>query len=232
MATTISQEAMALIQQKGECLESAGREADNAGLVARAQQGDGDAVTELYRRHHTRIYNLCLRMTGNAWDAADLTQETFIRALGAFGSFKGEAKFATWLHRIAVNLVYDSLRRRRLDTVDEETLCRLADSASQSVRGQTELPEDGLSLPIRAALLSLSDGLRFAVVLCDLLGFSYTEAAQILEVQEGTIKSRLFRARVALAEKLREQGYAAGLGGNLSPPLDVRSKSRTTSEGD
>lgn len=187
------------------------RDAD-AHLVQRAREGDSDAVTELYRRHERRVYNLALRTLGNPWDAADVSQEAFIKAFRSLDSFKGESRFTTWLHRIVVNAAYDHLRRQRPEPMDAEIIDDLSGpSGSGAVVGSgrqgTDPALDGLSDPLRQALMSLNEGFRFAVVLCDLLGFPYSEAAEILGVQEGTIKSRIFRAREALATALVECGY-------------------------
>jgi RNA polymerase sigma-70 factor, ECF subfamily len=187
------------------------RDAD-LNLVRLAREGDPDALTELYRRHERRAYNLALRTLGNPWDAADVTQEAFIKAFRNLDSFKGEALFSTWLHRIVVNAAYDHLRRHKPEPMDSDILNDLSSpSGSASVVGSARTgidpALDGLSEPLRDALMSLNEGFRFAIVLCDLLGFPYGEAAEILEVQEGTIKSRIFRAREALATALADAGY-------------------------
>ena len=181
-------------------------------LVRQAREGDSAALTELYRRHERRVYNLALRTLGNPWDASDVAQEAFIKAFRNLDSFKGESLFSTWLHRIVVNAAYDHLRRHRPEPMDEEVLNDLSGPAGSasvvgSGRGGIDPAIDGLSDPLREALMSLNEGFRFAIVLCDLLGFPYGEAAEILGVQEGTIKSRIFRAREALAVALTEAGY-------------------------
>ena len=199
----------------------------DAELVARARGGDQEAVTELYRRHSQRGYNLALRMTGDPWDAADATQEAFIKAFTHLGSFKGQARFSTWLYRIVVNSVNDQLRRRRPAPVEDEVLDLL--TAQPSGPGSTRVGasaaqvEDKLSPEMKAALAALPEGFRLAVVLCDLLGYAYAEAAEILEVQEGTIKSRVFRARAQLAASLREMGFAPDDDGNRGPTRTVSS---------
>jgi RNA polymerase sigma-70 factor (ECF subfamily) len=185
---------------------------EDTDLVKRARVGDADAVTELYRRHERRVYNLALRTLGNHWDAADVAQEAFIKAFRNLDSFKGEARFSTWLHRIAVNAAYDHLRRQKPEPMDSEILDDISGPAGTAAvvgsgRDGIDPAVDGLSDPLRAALMGLDEGFRFAVVLCDLLGFPYNEAAQILGVQEGTIKSRIFRAREALATALTSAGY-------------------------
>lgn len=191
----------------------------DAHLLQRARQGDTDALSDLYRRHERRAYNLALRTLGNPWDAADVTQEAFIKAFRNLEAFKGDSLFSTWLHRIVVNAAYDLLRRRRAEPMDGEILEDLSGptgSAPAIVSGAEGIDPalDGLSDPLREALLSLNEGFRFAVVLCDLLGFPYSEAAEILGVQEGTIKSRIFRAREALAAALLEAGYQPPSGRN------------------
>jgi RNA polymerase sigma-70 factor (ECF subfamily) len=187
------------------------RDADTY-LIERARGGDTDALTELYRRHERRVYNLALRTVGNPWDAADVTQEAFIKAFRNLDSFKGDARFTTWLHRIVVNAAYDLLRRHKPEPMDGEILEEVSGPGGMgavvgSGREGIDPAIDGLSDPLRDALMSLNEGFRFAVVLCDLLGFPYDEAAEILGVQEGTIKSRIFRAREALAAALTEAGY-------------------------
>ena len=174
-------------------------------LISSSELGaaTADALTELYRRHERRVYNLALRTLGNPWDAADVAQEAFIKAFRNLDSFKGEARFTTWLHRIVVNAAYDHLRRQRPEPMDGEILDDIsgpggAGAVVGSGREGIDPAIDGLSDPLRDALMSLNEGFRFAVVLCDLLGFPYNEAAEILGVQEGTIKSRIFRAREAL----------------------------------
>jgi RNA polymerase sigma-70 factor (ECF subfamily) len=187
------------------------RDADTH-LIERARSGDTEAVTELYRRHERRVYNLALRTLGNPWDAADVAQEAFIKAFRNLGSFKGDARFSTWLHRIVVNAAYDHLRRQRPEPMDGEILEEISGPGGTgavvgSGRQGIDPAIDGLSDPLRDALMGLNEGFRFAVVLCDLLGFPYDEAAEILGVQEGTIKSRIFRAREALATALTNAGY-------------------------
>jgi RNA polymerase sigma-70 factor (ECF subfamily) len=181
-------------------------------LIGRAKSGDDSALTELYRRHERRVYNLALRTLGNPWDAADVAQEAFIKAFRNLGSFKGEARFGTWLHRIAVNAAYDHLRRRKPEPMEADIIDDLAGPGGSAAvvgtgRNGIDPATDGLSAPLRSALMQLDEGFRFAVVLCDLLGFPYVEAAEILGVQEGTIKSRIFRAREALATSLVASGY-------------------------
>jgi RNA polymerase sigma-70 factor (ECF subfamily) len=212
---------------------------EDSELVTRARSGDDSAVTELYRRHERRVYNLVLRTIGNHWDAADVAQETFIKAFRNLDTFKGEARFGTWLHRIAVNAAYDHLRRHKPEPMEAEIIDDLsgptgAASVVATGRHGIDPAVDGLSEPLRHALMELDEGFRFAVVLCDLLGFPYIEAAEILGVQEGTIKSRIFRARDALATALVAAGYDAPASPGRSPrnPDDGGAVPRTGLIGD
>jgi RNA polymerase sigma-70 factor (ECF subfamily) len=197
------------------------RDAD-AHLIQRAREGDSDAITALYRRHERRVYNLALRTLGDPWDAADVAQEAFIKAFRNLDSFKGESRFTTWLHRIVVNAAYDYLRRQRPEPMEAEILDDISGPTGSgavvaSGRGGIDPAMDGLSDPLRQALMGLNEGFRFAIVLCDLLGFPYDEAAEILGVQEGTIKSRIFRAREMLAVALEDAGYGFPAARNQEP---------------
>lgn len=207
-------------------------------LVEQARAGEGEAVAELYRRHEQKAYNLALRMLGDSWDAADVTQEAFIKAFAALDRFRGEARFGTWLHRIVVNAVRDHLRKRQLDPMESDDLDRACAPEETGGGGrlvggrQSRLDPaaDGLSAPLLDALLLLDERFRLAVVLCDLLGYDYSEAAEILEVQEGTIKSRIFRARAELAQSLRAAGYGPAGGERGTPGEQVKTQGTTRRE--
>jgi len=207
---------------------------EDVALVERAKAGDQSALAALYRRHERLVYNLALRMTGDPWEAADLTQDAFLKAFRGLDGFRSDARFTTWLHRIVVNVVYDHLRRRRSAPVDDEQMSRLAAHPEDRMAAATGAPpgsSDGLSEPVRAALLSLDEGFRMAVVLCDLLGHSYAEAAAMLGVREGTVKSRVFRGRAALAERLRAEGYGPAAGNqDRDPDVTTRPTTITTPE--
>ena len=132
------------------------RDAD-LNLVRLAREGDPDALTELYRRHERRAYNLALRTLGNPWDAADVAQEAFIKAFRNLDSFKGESLFSTWLHRIVVNAAYDHLRRHRPEPMDGEILNDLsgpAGAASVVDRAGTASTPPWTAFPTPSAKLS------------------------------------------------------------------------------
>lgn len=175
-------------------------------LVAAAQAGDSDAVTALVHRYQTRIYNFALAMTGNAADAEDLTQETFIRAFRGLRRFRGDSSFRNWLYRIAANAAH-TLRGTRLrqaavwearvesDEVAERHLAGGGESVErQAIRRQA----------IDRALAALPVELRTAVVLHDVEGLEYHEIAEAMDVPIGTVMSRIFRARRRLRPLLSE----------------------------
>jgi RNA polymerase sigma-70 factor (ECF subfamily) len=168
-------------------------------LLAAHLRGDPRAFGELVVRHERRIYGLCLRILGNREDAEDATQEAFLSALRKAGSFRKAAAFSTWLYRIAVNAATDQARRRgraRLAALDPE-------DAGLAVAPGSELGEVVASaVAVQTALTQVPDEFRVAVVLCDLYRVPYADAAQILEVPVGTVKSRVFRGRLALADQL------------------------------
>jgi RNA polymerase sigma-70 factor (ECF subfamily) len=155
--------------------------------------GHDTAFGELFRRHRDRMWAVALRTVRDPELAADCVQEAFIAAFRRAGSFRGEAAVTTWLHRIVVNACFDRLRRRRptSELPEYELADRHDDHASTEVR-----------LDIREALATLPEGQRAALVLVDMHGVSVAEAAAILGVAEGTIKSRCARGRAALAEHL------------------------------
>jgi RNA polymerase sigma-70 factor (ECF subfamily) len=170
-------------------------------LLAAHLRGDPRAFGELVTRHERRIYGLCLRILGNREDAEDASQEAFLAALRKAASFRRAAAFSTWLYRIAVNAATDQARRRgraRLAALDPE-------DAGLAVAPGGELGEVVASaVAVQAALAQVAEEFRVAVVLCDLYRIPYADAAQILEVPVGTVKSRVFRGRLALADCLRD----------------------------
>jgi RNA polymerase sigma-70 factor (ECF subfamily) len=164
-------------------------------LVERARRGDAKAFERLYRDHVGRLHGLCLRMTRNPDLAADCVQDAFIKAWKALPKFEARASFSTWLHRIAVNTV---LERRRGPS-----------NAEISVEDPTvhEEPVMVLDTPVEeeeleAAIESLPQGARDALVLCGLYGYEHAEAASMLGIAVGTCKAQLHRARGLLKERL------------------------------
>ncbi|HEX8235096.1 MAG TPA: sigma-70 family RNA polymerase sigma factor [Abditibacteriaceae bacterium] len=179
-------------------------------LVERCRKGDLAAFDEIVALHQNRIYNLCFWSLGDADEAADATQETFLRAWRAIAKFRGESAFATWLHRIALNVTHDAARRR-----GRAPLPFSAATSTDDELPDTDPPDPAPGpaqiaaqherrLAVRRALAALPENHRTVLVLFDIEGYSYEEAAALLELPIGTLKSRLNRARVALRERLEE----------------------------
>ena len=188
----------------------------DADLLAAHCAGDPDAFGELFRRHRDRMWAVAVRTCGDPELAADAVQDGFLAAFRRADSFRGDAAVTTWLHRIVVNACLDRIRRRRPTTPlpDHETL-DLAD-------GRDEHASTESALDVRAALAQLPEGQRLALVLVDMHGLGIAEAAEVLGVAEGTVKSRCARGRAALAELLgidRTEGSSRA--GNPARPPDV-----------
>jgi RNA polymerase sigma-70 factor (ECF subfamily) len=192
-----------------------GQQSDSA-LVARCQKADITAFNEIVSRYKGKIYNYLYRMTGNAEDAEDLTQEVFVRMYTNIGSFRAEASLSTWLFRIAGNLSVDAFRRGKKErglshSLDAPVAGGDGDDGQSATRDvpdwsqepETLLGRKELGAHIQAALQKLPPKLRSAVVLHDVEGLAYEEIAQTERIPLGTVKSRIFNARVALREHLR-----------------------------
>jgi RNA polymerase sigma-70 factor, ECF subfamily len=162
-------------------------------LVNHAQQGDRWAFEQLVERHQHRLFTLAARLLGSADDAGDAVQEAFIRAWLGLPSFRGGARFSTWLYRICVNAVHDQRAKARRGEPAPEI---------DPVDPQDAFARDELSRDLQQALDTLDEDYRTAVVLYDVLGCSYAEIADLTGVAIGTVKSRIFRGRTRLAEIL------------------------------
>ena len=170
-------------------------ERDDRTLLKAHVDGDPDAFGELFRRHRDRMWAVALRTTGNRELASDCVQDAFISAFRRASSYRGDAAVTTWLHRIVVNACLDRLRRDKPTSQLPEY--ELAD------RRHAEASVD-VRLDVRQALDRLPEGQRLALILVDMHGLSVLEAAQVLDVAEGTVKSRCSRGREAMAQMLRE----------------------------
>jgi len=165
-------------------------------LIERARRGDSRAFERLYREHVGRVHGLCLRMTRNPDQAADCVQDAFIKAWKALSKFEERASFSTWLHRIAVNTV---LEKRRGSVANAEMLVEDPTEYEEPVMVlDTPVEEEELE----AAIQSLPQGARDALVLCGVYGYEHSEAASMLGIAVGTCKAQLHRARGLLKERL------------------------------
>ena len=166
--------------------------------VRLAQAGDEAAFERLYREHAGRVYALCLRMAGDAAHAKELVQDVFVRAWEKLDTFRGESAFASWLHRLAVNVVL--MDRRLLARRAEEPLPD-EEGSQGGARAAKEAPPE-LRMDLEAAIAALPAMMRQVLVLHDLEGYQHGEIAQLLGVVEGTSKSHLHHARRKLREAL------------------------------
>jgi len=174
---------------------------DDASLVQRLRRGDPRAFEDLVIAHQHRVFGVALRMLGNRAEAEDLAQEVFLRVHRAIGEFRGEAKLSTWLYAIASRLCLNRLTsgEQRIARHGDEALSRVA-SAAQGPAEEAERSE--LETALHRAIGELGEDRRIVVVLRDLEGLSYEEIAEALELELGTVRSRLHRARMDLREKL------------------------------
>ena len=187
--------------------EAANLKIDDSVLVERCRQGDSAALERLILKYQKRIYNVILRMCRNTDDAAELTQETFVKIIQKINEFEGRSNFYTWAFRIAVNLTLNYCQRgSRLDlkSLDREEV----DRSRQTRRKLKELLTDD-SCPdpavlaqnkelcdiVMQSLMQLDDAHRAVIVLRDIEGMNYARIAEVLDIELGTVKSRISRAR-------------------------------------
>jgi len=178
---------------------------DEVVLVRRAKDGDADAFDQLVIRHQNRVFQLCLWVVGDPDEAADAAQDAFIRAFRFLPKFREEASFGTWIGRIALNVARDAAKRRKRRPAPFSAI--LADDETFDPPADVPSTEDDLlrrerQMVVRRALAALPEHHRIIVVLFDMQGASYEDAARILGLPMGTIKSRLNRARAALKAAL------------------------------
>ncbi len=175
----------------------------DADLLGRHVAGDPDAFGELFRRHRDRLWAVAVRTLGDPEEAADALQDAMIAAFQKAEGFRGDSAVATWLHRIVVNAALDRMRRRAARPAtpcrDEEALDALA-SSGQSLADPSASSDTAID--VRAALQRLVPEQQGALVLVDMLGYSVADAAQVLGVSAGTVKSRAARGRARLLPRL------------------------------
>lgn len=211
--------------------------ASDAELLALHVDGDPGAFGELFARHRDRLWAVALRTMGNPEDAADGLQEGMIAAFRRAGSFRGESAVTTWLHRVVVNACLDRLRAmkvRRAEALPDD-LEERADRGSLVSSTDAELDPAELTVAderrrlVIDALRTLTPDQRAALVLVDMEGYPVAEAAAMLGVAEGTVKSRCFRGRARLAPLLgilAPSSDGSSLAGNAPVPADVPTTGR------
>ena len=182
-------------------------------LVTRAKAGDQQAFEQLVLDNQNRIYSLAVRLTGDREEGADLAQEAFVKAWQGLPAFQGESSFATWLYRLATNLCLDHLRAQKRRTQSMGPALSLDDEengpvqvADQQLQPQEAVERSERRRALERGLASLPDHHRQVLIMRELSGLSYQEIAQVLDLDLGTVKSRIARARLSLRKILLEDG--------------------------
>jgi RNA polymerase sigma-70 factor, ECF subfamily len=180
-------------------------------LVARSQGGDIDSFNELVVRWERSIYGLAYRVIGREEDARDVCQETFLRAYRAIGGFKGEAKFSSWLYRIALNLCRDWIRRTRRAPVgpapDGVDLVELAGERTPSESVEELVARREMSRAVAKAMALLPPDQRTAIVLKEYHGLTFQEIADLLDCPLSTVKTRLYQGLTVLRRQLADGAF-------------------------
>lgn len=180
-------------------------------LARRAGDGDQPALEAILERHFDRVHAVCRRVTANRDDALDATQEALVAVVRRIATYDGRAAFTTWLHRVAVNAALDELRRKgRRPRPAEE----LPESPGRSFE-----PAVDARLDVDAALASVPEDFRVAVVLRDLADLEYEEIARVLDIPVGTVRSRIARGRAALAERVQDVTHGNPAGNPRRPTV-------------
>lgn len=184
--------------------------------VQRVLDGNADEYEKLVLEYQKNVYNLALRMTGDSEDAADMAQEAFIKAYSSLSGYRGDSKFSVWLYRIVSNVCLDFLRaKKRRQTVSlsvtdddgEDTELDIADESKSPERiFERAMTRDA----VRRGLAALTPEYRQILILRELQGMSYEEIAEVLGLESGTVKSRIFRARKKLCAFLLRDGNISG----------------------
>jgi len=182
-------------------------------LLKRALKGDGDAFGDLIRKYENFVYNTVYHAIGNRDDAFDVSQEVFIKAYRALKNFRGDCKFSTWLYKIAMNASKDYIRDKSKhrtvslsDWTDDDISMKPPEIIEEAVTANPEesYERDEQRDAVRKAIANLSEDHRNVIVLRDIEGYSYEEIAEMLDIEAGTVKSRINRARNAVKENLKE----------------------------
>lgn len=185
-------------------------------MIAALKRRDEDAFTELVTAYQRRVFNVIYRIVGDRQESEDVAQEVFVAVFKYIDSFRGESKFSTWLYRIANNRALNRVKylgrrsyKKHQDFEDtHDATLQASGTQNTAARPDEHALGNELHAIINAGLATLSEEHRTVVVLRDVEDMSYTEIAEALEIAEGTVKSRLYRARAALKDYVDER-YAA-----------------------
>lgn len=166
-------------------------------LISQAQRGDRQAAKALYDAHARRVHRLVFRICGDEEMARDLTQDTFVRIFQKLSTFRGDAAFSTWVHRIAVSIALNAIRKERRLKRSSEDL----DVANELAAPPNSVEPD-LRARLASAIAALPESCRVSVILHDIEGYTHVEIGKMLGIAEGTSKARLFDARTRLRKAL------------------------------
>lgn len=175
-------------------------------LIKRAQRGDSDAFAALFHAHKSRVYSLCLRMTNNAAEAEDLTQDAFMQVFRKLATFRGDSALSTWLYRIAVNTVLMHFRKKSLCQVSLDAPCKV-DNGAHDIRREYGTQDDRLAgcvdrVALAHALRELPRGYRTIFLLHEVEGYEHQEIAEMLGCSVGNSKSQLHKAKLRIRQLL------------------------------
>ena len=188
---------------------TSGVEQSDLELVRRAQRGERGAFDLLVLRYQHKVVKLVARLLRDPTEAEDVAQEAFVKAYRALASFRGDSAFYTWLYRIAVNTARNSMASRQRRPLDYEAdLSETEQSAVASRMSHSDTPEatalsDEIHATVNRAVADLPEDLRTAIILREIEGLSYEEIAAAMDCPVGTVRSRIFRARVAIDRNLK-----------------------------
>lgn len=179
-----------------------------AKAIRLACAGDSQAFERIYKLHSRRVYALCLRIVGNPTEAEDLTQDAFLQLFRKIHTFRGESRFSTWLHRLAVNVVLMRLRKKRCPEISLDATNEPGEETSRPLMelGAPDLRLSGVldHINLSKAIEQLPDGYKEMFILHDVEGYEHKEIAEILGCSIGNSKSQLFKARLRLRKLLQE----------------------------
>jgi RNA polymerase sigma-70 factor, ECF subfamily len=202
----------------------------DSNLVSRAKEGEREAFATLFDLHKRKVYSLCLRMTGDAVEAEDLTQDVFIQVFRKIATFRGDASFSTWLYRVAVNTVLMELRKKHPKEVSLDEPVQADSSCIQREVGRSDLDLEGSvdRIALNRAIQELPRGCRRIFLLHEVHGYEHHEIAKLLRCSVGNSKSQLHKARLKMQELLfpqhewvcrRAEARKAKAARNLSPAV-------------